>query len=119
MSSSPTWFFWASLSAVFAALTAIFAKVGIQGVENIAAVANLFVAANRDARMRDAYDTYLQSWKDAGGELFVHFNLSFGYGKFGSWGVLEALGQTPRPPKAEAIDDFNAANACWWADCTP
>ena len=34
MSSSPTWFFWASLSAVFAALTAIFAKVGIQGVDS-------------------------------------------------------------------------------------
>lgn len=93
--------------------------VGIQGVENIPAVADLFVAANRDARMRDAYDAYLQSWKDAGGELFVHFNLSFGYGKFGSWGVLEALGQTPRPPKAEAIDAFNAANPCWWTDCAP
>lgn len=29
-----TWFFWAALSAVFAALTAIFAKVGIQGVDS-------------------------------------------------------------------------------------
>jgi bacterial/archaeal transporter family protein len=28
------WFFWALLSAVFAALTAIFAKVGIQGVDS-------------------------------------------------------------------------------------
>ncbi len=26
------WFFWAALSACFAALTAIFAKIGIQGV---------------------------------------------------------------------------------------
>jgi bacterial/archaeal transporter family protein len=34
MSTSPTWFFWASLSAVFAAMTAIFAKVGIQGVDS-------------------------------------------------------------------------------------
>jgi transporter family protein len=34
MSSTPTWFFWACLSAVFAALTAIFAKVGIQGVDS-------------------------------------------------------------------------------------
>ena len=93
--------------------------VGIQGVENIPAVANLFVAANRDARIGAAYETYLQSWKDAGGELFVHFNLTFGYGKFGSWGVLESLGQAPRPPKAEAIDAFNAANPCWWADCAP
>jgi transporter family protein len=30
----PTWFYWALLSAVFAALTAIFAKIGIQGVDS-------------------------------------------------------------------------------------
>ena len=29
---SQQWFFWAALSAVFAAMTAIFAKLGIQGV---------------------------------------------------------------------------------------
>jgi hypothetical protein len=30
----PTWFYWALLSAVFEALTAIFAKIGIQGVDS-------------------------------------------------------------------------------------
>jgi len=34
MSSTSGWLFWALLSAVFAALTAIFAKVGIQGVDS-------------------------------------------------------------------------------------
>ena len=36
MESTPShsWFFWAALSAVFAALTAIFAKIGIQGVDS-------------------------------------------------------------------------------------
>ena len=34
MSSSPSWFYWALLSAGFAALTAIFAKIGIQGVDS-------------------------------------------------------------------------------------
>jgi len=34
MASSNSWFFWAALSAVFAALTAIFAKVGVQGVDS-------------------------------------------------------------------------------------
>ena len=33
-SSSTGWFYWALLSACFAALTAIFAKVGIQGVDS-------------------------------------------------------------------------------------
>lgn len=34
MAGSSSWFYWALLSAVFAALTAIFAKVGIQGVDS-------------------------------------------------------------------------------------
>lgn len=34
MSNTSPWFFWAVLSAVFAALTAIFAKVGIKGVDS-------------------------------------------------------------------------------------
>jgi len=32
--NSTSWFYWALLSAVFAALTAIFAKVGIQGIDS-------------------------------------------------------------------------------------
>ncbi len=34
MTTMPGWFFWALLSACFAALTAIFAKVGIAGVDS-------------------------------------------------------------------------------------
>jgi len=34
LGTTESWFFWAVLSAVFAALTAIFAKVGIQGVDS-------------------------------------------------------------------------------------
>lgn len=34
MATSTGWFFWALLSAVFAALTAIFAKIGIQDVDS-------------------------------------------------------------------------------------
>lgn len=34
MASTHGWFYWALLSAVFAALTAIFAKIGIQGVDS-------------------------------------------------------------------------------------
>lgn len=33
-SASVGWFYWALLAAVFAALTAIFAKIGIQGVDS-------------------------------------------------------------------------------------
>jgi transporter family protein len=34
MTTSNSWFLWAALSAVFAALTAIFAKIGIKGVDS-------------------------------------------------------------------------------------
>jgi len=34
MSTSNSWFYWALMSAVFAALTAIFAKIGIKGVDS-------------------------------------------------------------------------------------
>jgi bacterial/archaeal transporter family protein len=34
MTPSTTWIYWALLSAVFAALTAIFAKIGVQGVDS-------------------------------------------------------------------------------------
>lgn len=34
MFTPTSWFYWALMSAVFAALTAIFAKVGIQGVDS-------------------------------------------------------------------------------------
>jgi len=34
MEAGGTWFFWALLSAVFAALTAVFAKIGLAGVDS-------------------------------------------------------------------------------------
>lgn len=34
MTTSGNWFLWAALSAVFAALTTIFAKIGVQGVDS-------------------------------------------------------------------------------------
>lgn len=34
MATSTGWFYWALLSAVFAALTAIFAKIGIKGIDS-------------------------------------------------------------------------------------
>ena len=34
MSLTPVWFYWALLSAGFAALTAIFAKIGLEGVDS-------------------------------------------------------------------------------------
>jgi len=50
MPASSNWFFWAALSACFAALTAIFAKIGIEGIDSdfatlIRTVAIVFILA--------------------------------------------------------------------------
>lgn len=91
--------------------------VGVFGVENNNAITSLFTSANRDTRMGAAYTQYLNAWKDNGGELFMVFSASGSYSRFGSWGIVERLNQVPRPPKALAIDTFNADNPCWWPDC--
>lgn len=89
---------------------------GVLGNENNDAITSLFTSANRDARMGTAYTQHLNFWKSAGGELFMHFTASSGYGKFGSWGAVEYLDQTSTP-KHNALMQFIDNNPCWWADC--
>ena len=86
------------------------------------ALINLYMAANRDARMGSAYTTYLNQWKANGGQLFMVFNDVGGFSKYGNWGALESIIQTTNPlsaapPKWQAIQNFIAANACWWPGC--
>ncbi len=89
--------------------------VGIQGVENDAAVNALFDAANRDPRMKDVYTRYLEGWKDSGGQLLVHFVNCSAPLKWGRWGALEYLEQ-PRAdaPKYDAIQSFIETYPAWW-----
>lgn len=79
--------------------------VGALGVENDQKVTDLFVAANRDARMGQLYGSLLKTWSDAGGGLFLQFSSTGSYGKFGSWGALEHMGQS-HSPKADALIDY-------------
>jgi len=87
------------------------------------ALNDLYMAANRDPRMGQAYAPYLQQWKDSGGQLFVYFN-DVGVGsKYGSWGALESIMQTTTPlsgapPKWQAIQDFIWGSPCWWSGCS-
>ena len=61
MMTSSGWFFWAALSACFAALTAIFTKIGIQGVDSdfatlVRTIIIVFVLA--------AFVWYADKWSD-------------------------------------------------------
>jgi transporter family protein len=52
MTQATDWFFWALLSAAFAALTAIFAKIGLEGVDSDLATLIRIVDCDRDRWLR-------------------------------------------------------------------
>lgn len=89
--------------------------VGIRGAENNTELNALFYAFNRDPRMKQLYLDYLTSWKQAGGELFVHFTDVGRFDKWGAWGALEYISQ-PRTaaPKFDAVQTFIEHNPVWW-----
>ena len=76
-------------------------------------------AANRDARMAGLYTQFLTGWKDAGGQLFMHYSSPRSYQKYGAWGTKEYITQAiESAPKYRAILAFMRANPCWWAGCS-
>jgi hypothetical protein len=87
------------------------------------ALDGLYMAANRDPRMGQAYTRYFQQWKTAGGQLFMYYNDVGVESKYGSWGAVESIMQstTPlsgAPPKWQAIQTFISGNPCWWPSCS-
>ena len=85
--------------------------VGKQGVENNKAVTDLFIAANRDPRMGQAYREYLQQWHNLGGDLFVNFNDIATPSKWGSWGTLESVYEESSPKYNAIVDYIEGANS--------
>jgi len=87
------------------------------------ALNDLYMAANRDPRMGQAYARYFQQWKSGGGELFMYYNDVGGESRYGSWGALESIMQTTTPlrsapPKWQAIQNFISGTPCWWPGCS-
>jgi hypothetical protein len=83
----------------------------------------LYMAANRDSRMGQAYTRYFQQWKTGGGQLFMYYNDVGVESKYGSWGALESIMQTTTPlssapPKWQAIQNFISGTPCWWPNCS-
>jgi len=85
--------------------------VGVLGAQNNNELSTLFDAFNRDARMKQMYLDYLAGWKQAGGELFVHFDDVSTFSKWGRWGALEYVTQ-PRAaaPKFDGVHTFMEQN---------
>lgn len=79
----------------------------------------LFVQANRDVRMGQAYTAMLNDWRTAGGDLYMVYESTGAYSMpRGNSTLLEWQGQpASQAPKYEAVTDFIAANPCWWDAC--
>lgn len=71
--------------------------VGVGGGTNNDTLTDLFTSANRNARMKTLYQSYLNGWAGHGGGLFMHFTDIGSYSRYGSWGALEEIGQTSSP----------------------
>ncbi|WP_020561335.1 sugar-binding protein [Thiofilum flexile] len=79
---------------------------------------SLFYSANRHAQMETIYRRLLDGWKQAGGEMFVHYTSPRTYQKFGSFGTKEYITQPDNEaPKHLALIRFMNANPCWWQNC--
>ena len=77
----------------------------------------LLCNANRDPRMGGIYTDYANHWTAAGGKLHNFFASVGRYGRYGSWGHLEAFSQDPATaPKYLAALKWAAARA---ADAPP
>ena len=52
---------------------------------------DFFAQANRDPRMGEIYEDYLETWFNLGGGEFVNFNDVKNYGTSGYWGLSESI----------------------------
>ena len=89
--------------------------VGVSNAHHNADLNKLLHAFNRDPRIKELYLQYLAGWKQAGGELFMHYTDVSKYGIWGSWGALESIAQ-PRSsaPKFDALQTFIDSHPVWW-----
>jgi hypothetical protein len=76
-----------------------------------AALADLYIAANRDARMGSLYTGYLDGLRDAGADVACLYASHYPPQKYGVWGLREYVGQPDADaPKAAAVRDWMARN---------
>ncbi|HEX5661454.1 MAG TPA: hypothetical protein VFX59_29895, partial [Polyangiales bacterium] len=88
---------------------------GIAGTEDNEKLNKLADAVGRDPRMKQVYLDYLEGWKKAGGNLFVHFTDVASPSKHGRWGSLEYLDQPrAKAPKYDGLMTFIEKTPRWW-----
>ena len=70
----------------------------------------LLEQVERDPRMYEAYKKYLDIWRSRIGDTIMLYSSSGTIGRFGSWGLIEYIGQPPsETPKMRAVREAIAA----------
>lgn len=78
----------------------------------------LWLRANRDPRMGQAYADMMGHWLASQGQVFVQFNFAGAYSKHGAWGLRESLFKTAaESPKWSAVLPYRDSVPCWWDGC--
>lgn len=100
--------------------------VGYEGGEHMVAwnghpdFIEKLATVNRAPRMKAIYNTYLNTWRDNGGELLFLLGYVQSYGKHGYWGMLERQDEPlASAPKFAAALEFTSRQPAWWADPWP
>lgn len=76
---------------------------------------NLYISANRDARMGTLYGTFLDRWRAAGGREMALYHGAGLYSQYGSWGLKENVTQPDaQSPKLQSVVNWMARNPKWW-----
>ena len=70
---------------------------GSGGVQENETIGDLLIAANRDPRMGEIYQEYFNRLHELGVDLSLNYTDVSRYNKYGSWGLLENVGQTDSP----------------------
>jgi hypothetical protein len=79
--------------------------------DKVDAMTQLFIAANRNPRMRDVYLEYYALWVAKGGETLNQYTDIGQWKPWGMWGALETVTQDPMTsPKYRGLLDFAAAH---------
>lgn len=71
--------------------------------------------ANRDPVMGQAYERYLETWREGGGENMVLFEFVRASSFWGRWGLLETMAKgVEQTPKYKATLEFMKRHQPWW-----
>ena len=76
-------------------------------------LAEKFINVNRNVKMKELYLAFYKNWQEIGGGLLVWFQATGKASRWGSWGLLENMGDiSKKSPKYQAFQLIMSKTAC-------